>query len=157
MRFVLNIHKGYRCRFLIKYWSTSKASRKNNNNPFSCISVGGLAQLVSVCCLFLIYYTFEWLHFTSESARGKICINKVTIHGRAYGHLTPNALRWCRQLCTCTHMLFAPSPFPCIFCTLRTIKCNWLEKPSAPDTKPQLILCGTWTQMRIQYKKDEKG
>lgn len=96
MRFILNIHKGYRCRFLIRYWSTSKASRKNINNPFSCISVGGIAQLVSVCCLFLIYYTSEWLRFISESAHGKICINKVTVHGGAYGHPIPNVLRWCR-------------------------------------------------------------
>lgn len=97
----LNIHKGYRCRSLITYWSISKASRKNINNSFSCISVGGIAQLVSVCCLSLIYYTFEWLYFVSESAHGKICINKVTVHRGAYGHPIPSFLSWRRPPSTC--------------------------------------------------------
>lgn len=100
----LNIHKGYRCRSLITYRSTSKASRKNINNPFSRISLGGIAQLVSVCCLYLIYYMFEWLYFVSESAQGKICINKVTVHRGAYGHPIPSFLSWWRPLPTCICM-----------------------------------------------------
>lgn len=119
----LNIHKGYRCRSLITYWSRSKAT-SNINNSFSCISVGEIAQLVSVCCLSLIYYTFEWLHFASGSAHGKMCINKVRVHRRAHGqtHTKLLELRQISAYLPVQELSWLFCPVPTLLCMPRTGK-----------------------------------
>lgn len=98
-------------------------------------------------CLFLIYYTFEWLHFVSESAHGKICINKLTVHRGAYGHPIASVLSWCKQLCTCMCMLFDTFNLS-LYCFT-----HWEPSNEIGWQTTHSILCAKWSEMRTQYKE----